>query len=87
MSFPVVKSKRTIALSVDDAGPTTSPDPDGVAHVLSHLRNVDADGVPVALSFAIQTTLLSIVQVAQLPETVISPLSPSVTQDNVSILS
>ena len=30
INFPVVESKRTIALSVDDAGPTTSP-PEPVA--------------------------------------------------------
>ena len=38
MSFPVVVSYRAIALSVAEAGQTTSPEPLGVVQVPSHLR-------------------------------------------------
>ena len=51
----------------------------GVSQAPSPRRNVVALGVPVALIFATVTTELSIVQVAPDPETVMSPLSPSLT--------
>jgi len=38
INFPVVVSKRAIALSVALAGQTTSPEPQGVVQVPSHLR-------------------------------------------------
>jgi hypothetical protein len=47
ISLPVVVSNLAIALSVADAGPTTSPLPAGVAHTPSPLKNVVPDGVPV----------------------------------------
>jgi hypothetical protein len=53
------------------------PPPAGVDQDPSPRRNVVALGVPVALIFATVTTELSIVQVAPDPETVMSPLSPS----------
>ena len=58
---------------------TSHPDPVGVDQVQSHLRYVADDGVPVALILAGVTVEASIVQVAPLPETVISHLSQSVT--------
>jgi hypothetical protein len=36
--LPVVESKRAIALSVEEAGPTTSPEPLGVDQVPSPLQ-------------------------------------------------
>lgn len=75
--------------SVFVAGQTTSPEPEGTDHVQSPRRNVVEEGVPVAFIFAGVTTELSIVHTVQLQDTVMSPLSPSVTQplEIVSILS
>ncbi len=51
------------------------PVPDGVAHVLSPLRNVVADGVPVADSIGMSTAPLAMVAVTEpVPEPVTSPV-------------
>ena len=63
----------------------TVPDPAGVLQVPSHLKNVVAEGVPVAFILAAVTVAASIVQVAPLPVTVISPLSPSDTAPDITI--
>ena len=42
-NLPVVESKRTIALSVEEAGPTTSPEPLGVAQVPSPLQKEEPE--------------------------------------------
>jgi hypothetical protein len=55
------------------------PPPDGVDQDPSPRRNVVELGVPLALIFATVTTELSMVQVAPEEETVMSPLSPSLT--------
>ena len=85
MSLPVVLSKRATALSVAEAGQTTSQLPNGVLQVPSHLKNVEAEGVPVAFILAGVTVAASIVQVAPLHDTVISPLSPSDTAPDITI--
>ena len=72
-------------MSVAEAGQTTSPDPAGVLQVPSHLKNVVAEGVPVAFILAGVTVAASIVQVAPLAVTVISPLSPSDTAPDITI--
>lgn len=77
--LPVVPSKRAGTESVEEAGQATSHAHEGTDHVPSHRRNVDPEGVPVALSFATVTTLLSIVHTDPLHDTVISHLSPSDT--------
>ncbi len=40
ITFPVVLSKRAMALSTEEAGPETSPPPDGAANVPSPRRKV-----------------------------------------------
>ena len=57
----------------------------GVAQVLSHLKNVVLLGVPVAANFAIVIAPLSIVQTVPPPETVISHLSPSDIEPEITI--
>lgn len=57
----------------------------GVAQVLSHLRNVVLSGVPVAANFAIVIVPLSIVQTVPATETVISHLSQSDIEPEITI--
>ena len=63
----------------------TVPDHAGVLQVPSHLKNVVAEGVPVAFILAGVTVAASIVQVVPLPVTVISHLSPSHTDQDITI--
>ena len=52
ISLPVVKSKRVMALSVADAGPTTSPPKDGLEFVTVKLGYVPLTVIPVPLAIA-----------------------------------
>jgi hypothetical protein len=49
--LPVVRSNRAIALSVEEAGPETSPPPAGVAHAPSPRQKVEAEALVPLLRF------------------------------------
>jgi hypothetical protein len=72
----MIPSEYAEMIVIEESAPPPPP-PLGVSQAPSPRRNVVALGVPLALIFATVTTELSMVQVAPDPETVMSPLSPS----------
>jgi hypothetical protein len=74
----MIPSEYAEMIVIEESAPPPPP-PLGACQDPSPRRNVVALGVPLALIFATVTTELSMVQVAPDPETVMSPLSPSLT--------